>query len=389
MGPAMSVFSSLERVVRAESAFLFGALTTVLLYAFPGILPGAPGADARTAALFLWVFAAMLWCAFSVVRHAECLADLLGEPYGTLIETLSVVSIEVSVIAAIMIAGENEPTLARDTMFAVLMIVLNGAVGLALLLGALRHREQHYNLQGAKAYLAVIIPVAGLTLVLPTFTRSTATPTFTPLQAAFFAASTMVLYGVFLLIQTVRHTRHFVQPGAGARVAGASDPLAHDESGREAGRHAVRSAPYHTAFLFLTLVPVVLLAKKLATFVDYLIETLGAPVALGAMIVAVLVLSPEGVGALRAALQNELQRAVNNLLGLALATIGLIVPAVLAIGFGTGRSVELGLGQVEMVLLILTLTVCSLTFSGGRTNVLQGAVHLALFLSYVVLIFNP
>lgn len=385
----MSVLRPLGSVVRAESAFLFGAATTALFYTFPNALLGELHADPTTTALFLWVFGTVLWCAFGVVRHAECLADRLGEPYGTLIETLSVISIEVSLIASIMLLGENEPTLARDTMFAVLMIILNGAVGLALLLGALRHREQHYNLQGAKAFLAVIIPLAGLTLVLPAFTRSTAIPAFTPFQAIFFATSTIALYGVFLLIQTVRHARHFVQPGERPRSADTPDPLAHDEAARERRQHELRSVPYHVAFLFLTLLPVVLLSKKLAAFVDHLIETMGAPVALGALIIAVLVLSPEGLGALRAAMKNQLQRAVNILLGLALATIGLIVPAVLTIGFVTGKSVELGLGQVEMVLLILTLAVCSLTFSGGRTNVLQGAVHLALFLSYVVLIFNP
>ena len=385
----MGIAGWLKRVAPAESAFLVGGATTAAFYGFPEFLPGDVEANAKTAVLFVWLFATMLWCAFGVVRHAESLADLLGEPYGTLIETVSVISIEVSLIASIMLLGENEPTLARDTMFAVLMIVLNGAVGLALLLGALRHREQHYNLEGAKAYLAVIIPLAGLTLVLPTFTRSTALPVFTPLQAMFFAASTIVLYGVFLLIQTVRHARHFVEPGEPGRAAGTSKPLDHDESGRERGRRELRSIPYHAAFLFLTLLPVILLSKKLAAFVDHMIETLGAPVALGGMIIALLVLSPEGLGALRAAMRNELQRAVNILLGLALATIGLIVPAVLVIGFATGMTVELGLGRVEMVLLVLTLTVCALTFSGGRTNVLQGAVHLTLFLSYVVLIFNP
>jgi len=385
----LSKFGSFGRAVRAEAAFLFGALTAALFYAYPDVLPGVLGADPKTVGLFLWVFVTMLWCAFGVVRHAECLADLLGEPYGTLILTLSVISIEVSLIASIMLLGENAPTLARDTMFAVLMIILNGAVGIALVLGGIRHREQHYNLQGAKAFLAVIIPLAGLTLVLPTFTRSTQIPAFTPVQAAFFAGSTIALYAVFLLIQTIRHTRHFLQPGARARALAPRDPLAHDEAGHASGHYELRSVPYHAVFLFLTILPVVLLSKKLAQFVDYPIETLGAPVALGGLIIAVLVLSPEGLGALRAAMTNELQRAVNILLGSALATIGLTVPAVLTIGLVTGKSVELGLGPVEMVLLILTLAVCSLTFSGGRTNVLQGAVHIALFLSYVVLIFNP
>lgn len=386
----MSFARSALRTARTEGAFLFGALTTLAFNALGQSLVEGLGADARTAALFLWVFGAMLWCAFGVVRHADCLAELLGEPYGTLVLTLSVISIEVSLIASIMLLGENEPALARDTMFAVLMIILNGMVGIALLLGAIRHREQHYNLQGAKSFLAVIVPLAALTLVLPNFTQSTEGPTFTPVQAAFFGVSTIFLYGVFLVIQTARHRRHFMEPGERVRrPAPPADPLALEEGAREPGHHEVRSVAYHAIFLILTILPVVLLSKKLAAFVDFLTETLGAPAALGGLVIAVLVLSPEGMSALRAALRNRLQRSVNILLGSALATIGLTVPAILAIGLLTGKRVELGLEPVEMVMLILTLAVCSLTFSGGRTNVLQGAVHVVLFLAYIVLIFNP
>ncbi len=384
----MSAARSALRTLRSESAFIFGALTTAAFYALGDALVGNLGVDATTILLFVWVFGAMLWCAFGVVRHADCLAELLGEPYGTLILTLSVISIEVSLIASIMLLGENEPTLARDTMFAVLMIILNAMVGIALVLGAIRHREQHYNLQGAKAFLAVIVPLSVLTLILPAYTRSTELPTFTAAQAVFFATSTIVLYGVFLAIQTVRHTRHFMQPGARARPA-AADPLAHDERGHQASHHEIHSVPYHAVFLFLTILPVVLLSKKLAAFVDFLTETLGAPVAIGGVVIAILVLSPEGLSALRAAMANQLQRSVNILLGSALATIGLTIPAVLTIGLVTGKEVELGLDPVETLMLILTLAVCSLTFSGGRTNVLQGAVHLVLFLAYIVLIFNP
>jgi Ca2+:H+ antiporter len=376
--------------LRTEAAIVFGAITTALFYAFPDVLLSDLLPDIWSIVLFLWLFGTMLWCGFGVVRHADCLAELLGEPYGTLILTFAVTAIEVSLIATVMLHGANEPTLARDTMFAVLMIILNGMVGLALLLGALRHREQHYNLQGAKAFLAVIIPLAVLTLILPDFTMSTGLPSFTPLQAAFFAAMTTILYGVFLSVQTVRHRNLFMEPGARARApAAVPDALAHDESSHEHGHHEIRTAPSHAAFLVLAILPVVLLSKKLAVFVDYGIETLGAPAALGGIIIAVLVLTPEGLGALRAALDNRLQRSVNILLGSALATIGLTVPAVLTIGVIIDRSVELGLDQVEMVLLLLTLAVSTLTFTGGRTNVLQGAVHLALFLAFVMLIFNP
>ena len=165
--------------MRSESALLFGAVTTLLFYVFSDTLLVGFAPDPKTMVLFLWLFATMVWCAFGVVRHADCLAELLGEPYGTLILTLAVIAIEVSTISAIMLHGENQPALARDTMFAVLMIILNGMVGLALLLGGLHHREQHYNLQGAKAFLAVLVPLAVLSLILPVFTISTELPDFT------------------------------------------------------------------------------------------------------------------------------------------------------------------------------------------------------------------
>ncbi|MGH6917594.1 MAG: calcium:proton antiporter, partial [Geminicoccaceae bacterium] len=314
------------------------------------------------------------------------LAEMVGEPYGTLILTLAAISIEVSLISAIMLLGENEPTLARDTMFAVLMLILNAMVGLALLLGGLRYGEQHYNLQGAKAFLAVIVPLAVLTLILPDFT--TEHPEFTPAQALFFAVLTVGLYGVFLVIQTVRHRNQFIEPDIPVEAA-AHDPLVPDETAHEHGHLELRSVPYHAVLLVATMLPVVLLSKKLAAFVDYGIETMRAPVALGGLIVATLVLAPEGLGALRAARANRLQRSVNILLGSALATISLTVPAVLTISLAIDRGVELGLAPVNMILLLLTLAVSTLTFTGGRTNILQGAVHLVLFLAFILLIFNP
>jgi Ca2+:H+ antiporter len=373
----------------SEAAVIFGAITTAVFYTFTDALLSDLLPDIWSIVLFLWLFGTMLWCAFGVVRHADCLAELLGEPYGTLILTLAVISIEVSLISSIMLHGANDPTLARDTMFAVLMIILNGMVGLALLVGALRHREQYYNLQGAKAFLAVIIPLAVLTLMLPQFTISTTLPAFTPMQAAFFATMTVVLYGVFLSVQTIRHRNLFVEPGIYTGTPAPPDPLAHDETSHAHGHHEIRSVMFHAILLVLAILPVVLLSKKLAVFVDYGIETLGAPAAFGGIIIATLVLTPEGLGAMRAALANRLQRSVNILLGSALATIGLTVPAVLTIGLIIDRDVELGLDEVEMVLLLLTLAVSTLTFTGGRTNVLQGAVHVALFLAFLMLVFNP
>lgn len=366
--------------VLEEAPFLAGALTLAAFsLGLDCFLKGV--ADPLVAAtLFAWLFAVMLWAAFGVVRHADALAELLGEPYGTLILTISVIGIEVSLIAAVMLTGEASPTLARDTMFAVLMIVLGGLVGVSLLLGGIRHHEQSYNLEGARAFLVVLIPAAVFALVLPKFTLSTIAPTFSTAQAAFFGAITALLYGVFLAIQTSRHRGWFQHVGAAAGEDAEADAHGHGPT---------RSVAYHAILLVLTLVPIVLLSKRLASLVDFGTTTMGLPVALGGILIALLVLAPEGLAALRSARDNQLQRAVNLLLGSATATIGLTVPAVLAISLYTGEPVILGLDDVSMVILLLTLLVCTLTFGGAPTNMLQGAVHVVLFLAYLLLIVSP
>lgn len=331
--------------------------------------------------LFVWLFVVIMWSAFSVVRHADSLAVRLGEPSGTLILTLSVISIEVMMIAAVMVTGADKPTLARDTMYAVVMIVLNGLVGVTLLLGGLRHREQQYNLQGANAFLAVIVPLAILGLVLPRYTQSTSDPSFSTGQAVFMITLSVGIYAVFLGIQTVRHRGHFTQPALDVDEDRAAPSDEH--TGPEP-----RPSAFHAVMLILYLAPLVVLAESLAYPVNHGIEVLGLPHALGGLIVAVLVVSPEAMSAARAALLNALQRSVNILLGSALATISLTIPAVLVIGMLTGEHIILGLTNEETVMLLVTLLVSMLTFAGGRTNVLQGAVHILLFLAYVMLIFD-
>ena len=328
--------------------------------------------------IFLWLFAAILWSAISVVRHADSLAIKFGEPYGTLILTLAAISIEVMMISAAMLHGANNPTLARDAMFAVIMIALNGLVGLSLLLGGLRHHEQHYNLQGANSYLNVIMALAVLGLVLPNFTTSTSGPTFSTAQEIFLVATTVSLYAIFLLIQTMRHSHYFRE--------------SQDVVVRPASAHhqlQMRSTAYHAVMLAIYLVAVVLLAEKFAIPLDNSIEHFGMPQAFGGAIIAALVLVPEGLGAIHATLSNQLQRSVNILLGSVLASIGLTIPAVLTIGIITKRSVALGVQGGNFPLLLLTLAVSVVTFTSGKTNVLQGCVHLLLFAVFLLLIFSP
>ena len=363
--------------MRREWPLLISAASAALFLVF-----GAPWlADLSHLAWFTfvlgWLFAVILMSAFAVVRHAELLAGKLGEPLGTLILTLAVTGIEVTMIVAFMYTGQGNPALARDAMFAVVMIVMNGMVGLSLVLGGLRHREQTYNLQGANAFLAVIVPLAVLCMVLPNFTTSTLGPTLSPVQALFVAVMSTALYGVFLAIQNLRHREYFMAPESPQ----ASPATPH-------GGRGFRSVGYHVALLFAYLLPLVVLAKQLAVPIDHGIAVLRAPAALSGFLVAVVVLSPEAMSAARAALANELQRSMNILLGSVLATISLTVPAVLVIGFVTERSIVLGLDAANMILLVLTLAVSSLTFASARTNVLLGAVHLLLFLTYLMFMFD-
>jgi Ca2+:H+ antiporter len=288
--------------------------------------------------------------------------------------TLSMSGMEMLMITAVMYAGPRESALARDTMLAIVMIVLNGLVGACLVLGGLRYHEQTYNLYGANAFLAVIVPMTVLGLVLPTFTVSSPGPTLSPLQSAFLVVMSIGLYSVFLGIQTLRHREYFVSPER-------HDPAPH--GGAES--HSVR---YHALLLMACVLPVVVLAKQIAVPIDHAITGLGAPPALGGFLVAVLILSPESLAALRAALANRLQRSINLALGTALSSISLTIPAVLIIGFLTERTIVLGLDATSAIVLALTLVVSMLTFALERTNVLLGAVHLLLFLAYVMLMFE-
>ncbi len=232
--------------------------------------------------LLIWLFGVVLFSALAVVRHAEVLAVKLGEPLGTLVLTLSVAGIEIMMIAAIMYTAEGGSSLARDTMFAAVMIVINGMIGLSLLLGGLRYHEQTYNLQGANAFLAVIVPLAVLSLILPTFTTSSPGPTLSPFQAMFHIVMSVGLYGVFLAIQNLRHRNYFVSTDPEEAAAG---PL-HAE-GEDFGLHTVS---YHTLFLLMYLAPVIILSKQMAVPINFAIREWHAPSALGGLLVAVLIL---------------------------------------------------------------------------------------------------
>lgn len=371
--------------LRAESGLIVGFVSAVIFFTIGEAWLADLDSLPRLTMLFVWLFGVMVWCAFGVVRHADALAEILGEPYGTLILTTAVISIEVTILATVMLGGNPNPTLPRETMFAILMIVLNGMIGTVLAIGGLRYIEQEYNLQGAMAYLAVITPLAIIALVVPTFTLATVDPTFTTAQAIGFGSLTALLYVAFLIIQTTRHRNFFIQP----ETAASNDAERAEPASAEPHQHGkIYSARYHAVLLLATLMPIVLLSKPLSKLLDYSVEQVGLPIALSGVVIAILILSPEWAAACQAAARNHLQRAVNLCLGSALSTIGLTVPVVLAISIFTGTPLELGLSNVEIVLLAVTLFVCQMTFSGAPTNILLGFVHLVLFFAYLMLVFT-
>jgi Ca2+:H+ antiporter len=348
-------------------AMVLFAAVTVTGYEFTPSPGGLVFAAVLLAVLFGTVFAA--------VHHSEVIAERIGEPYGTLLLTLAVTIIEVALIATIMLGDKPVPTLARDTVFAVVMIVCNGLVGLCIFIGGLRYREQDFQVSGANLYLSVLFVLATISLVMPNYTLTTPGPVYSEAQLAFVDVVTLTLYGVFLYTQTIRHRDYFVQGDAGAA----------NETSALPNRMLVLSI----ALLLISLLAVVLLAKKFSLVVDVVTAMIGAPPAFAGVLVALLILLPEGVSAIAAARNNDLQKSINLALGSSLATIGLTIPAVGVVTYALDKELVLGLNSQGMVLLLLTFFLSMLTFGTGRTNILFGLVHMVVFVIFLFLAFVP
>ena len=348
-------------------AVLFFAGATVLGYNF------APSPAGWLVALVL--LAVLFGTVFAAVHHAEVIAHEIGEPYGTLLLTLAVTIIEVALIATIMLGEKEVPMLARDTVFAVVMIVCNGLVGICIFIGGLRYREQDFQVSGANLYLSVLFMLATITLVMPNYTLTTPGPIYSVTQLGFVSVVTILLYGVFLYTQTIRHRDYFIRetPGVAAEGPQLAKPM----------------LALSVGLLLVSLLAVVLLAKKFSLVVDAGIALLGAPPSLAGVLVALLILLPEGVAAIAAARCNDLQKSINLALGSSLATIGLTIPAVAAAAYALDKRLVLGLDYEEMVLLWLTFILSMLTFGTGRTNILFGLVHMLVFAVFVFLEFVP
>ena len=356
-----------------RSAWMFPALGMVLFGAVAAsgysFAPSAGG----------WLFAAVLLVVlfgtvFAAVHHAEMIAERIGEPFGTLLLTLAVTVIEVALISTIMLGDKPAPALARDTVFAVVMIVCNGLAGLCIFIGGIRYREQDFQVAGANLYLSVLFVLATITLVMPNYTLTAPGPVYSSAQLILVSVFTLLLYAVFLYTQTIRHRDYFV---GGAGDAGQGEAISN------------RALAVSIALLLVSLLAVVLLAKKFSLVVDIVTARIGAPPAFAGVLVAVLILLPESVAAVAAARRNDLQKSINLALGSSIATIGLTVPAVAVAAYTLDKQLVLGLGNQEMVILLLTFMLSMLTFGTGRTNILFGMVHMVVFAMFVFTVFVP
>ena len=313
----------------------------------------------------------------SAVYHAEVVAHKVGEPFGTIILAVAITIIEVALIISLMVAGgENAAYLARDTIFAVIMLILNGILGLCLLIGGWKYREQFFGKKSANTALIVLVSILVLTLVLPNFTTSTPGPTYNDAQLIFVAIASLVLYGAFIMVQTVRHRDYFL----------ADD----DEEGHHhAAPPSLKVTLTSLGFLLICLGIVVLLAKSLSPAVEGMVASIGAPASLVGVIIAAVVLLPEGLAAVRAASRNHLQTSLNLSLGSALACIGLSVPTVVAVCLIYDINLVLGLDIKSMVLLGLSVFIVMLSLNQGRTNILYGVVLLVNMAAYIFNIIVP
>jgi Ca2+:H+ antiporter len=337
---------------------------------------GAPAWRLGGAGFGIAVLAALLLCNVIVaVHHAEVIALRVGEPYGTLVLALAVTTIEVGLIVSMMLIGAPQSTLLRDSVQAVVMLVLHGLAGLCIIVGAFRERETRFRVEGAHAFLAVLIPMAVLVLVLPNHLISAPGPFYTPLQLGFVSIACLGLYVAFLFIQTRWHQVYFLPVGT----------IGVDQHDRPSGRLALASF----GLLVLALLSVVLLAESLAPSLEAGIGAVGAPHAIVGVIIAAIVLLPESMAAVRAAARNELQASINLALGSAVASIGLTVPTVAFVSSRIGQPLELGVSSGASVLMALGFLVAVITYGTGRTNLLSGIVHLVLLSTYIFAIFAP
>lgn len=370
---------------------LLGSWLIVGLFsAYGGQWLGEPLSTITAGIIFLVLFTTILTASFGVVHEADHLAHQLGEPYGTLILTLSIVVIEVILIASVLLGPGEFPTIGRDSIFAVMMIILNLVMGVCLIAGSIRHGDQEYNAQGASAYLSMIFLLTSIALVLPNYTHMAGA--FSATQAVGVSILITLLYGGFLWLQMHSHRRYFVQPPKGLmtiQAAPCTGGPRHHSNGSAPAPYVKGEVVMRFGILLALILPIVLLSSHLAIVTDFGIAASGAPAAVSGVLIAIIVFTPESITAVKAAMNNEMQRAVNLCLGAFVSTVGLTVPAVLITGLITGKQVIMGLSNADIVLFVITAALSMLTFSGQRTSPIQGFMHLTLFAVFGLLLFYP
>lgn len=325
------------------------------------------------------VTAALFGAVISAVHHAEVIAHKVGEPFGTLVLALSVTTIEVALIVSMMLSGgDTAMTLARDTIFAAVMIIVNAMIGLSLLAGGRKHGVLSFNVEGMTDAVATMAAIIVLSLVLPNFVMSVDGPMYSTPQLIFVAIATLVMFAAFTLFQTVLHREYFI-PAVDSNGAGD----AHAEA------PTARDAMFSLVFLLISLVAVVLSAKGIAPTLEMLLGRWGAPAAVLGIFIAAIVLLPEFAAAMRAARSNRLQSSLNLAIGSAIASIGLTIPVVAILAIFMGWPLELGLDAADITLLVTSLFVVALTLRTGNTTVQPGVLHLVLFAAYLFFAFAP
>ena len=363
----------------------------VFIFMFFGkSIEGLYGNNPLAIGIFVLVLATIIGAAFGVVKEADELAHKLGEPYGTLILTLSIVSIEVILIVAMMFGPEDNPTIGKDSIFSVMMIIMNLVLGLCILLGGLRHGEQEYNAQGTITYLSMIIMLGGISMMIPNFIEGKGNGEFTSVQAGSISGLIILLYGFFLAYQMKGYRHLYIQPKPGQMeilFSQRNESQQTDGHGNE--KVSKKEVLLRTLVLLGMILPIVLLSHNLATLVDYGIKEMNLPPLLGGVLIAIIVFTPESMTAVKAAMNNEFQRAINLCHGAFVSTVGLTVPAVLIIGLIASKTVLFGMTSTETILFVITLVLSMLSFSGRRTAPIVGIMHLVLFAVFVILIFNP
>jgi len=328
------------------------------------------------AVFFVWLFAVILAGVICVARHAEALAELYGEPLGTIILTLTLVGIEVVMIASILFHDDPTPEIARDTLYSSLMIIVNGFLGLAVLVGGLKHGVQRYNLQSSRIYLSMLLALWGIAFFIPSYLPAAALNSF----KGFLILLCVVLYGLFLRVQFIQHRYFFSSgPGSNRRTIKSKNKPTN-------ARQRMNMRRFHFAAVIITFAAVAFLSKFMAEVMDEGVQLLRLPPMLAPLAVAILVLSPKAIEAVNAALANDVQRAVNIGLGAALGTVALTVPVMLTIGFVVGQPITLALTTVQQVIVALTIMIAINNYKDGDVNIMAGTVQFALFSAFIATI---